>query len=174
MFFFGGGSLFVLEGLEVAPASSRLLVPRATLETRLLWPEEEDEEGEEEEATAATLRTQKDGDGANVPCNCVLLRDITIEPVRECRNDMDASISRDTQYLPNGTLNPRLITSRAHEANFPRVQECSKPLQISETLLKFLNCKTLRHQNSTNLKNIIPTHRSCKMLEKDSSTKIIT
>lgn len=160
MFFFGGGSLFVLEGLEVAPASSLLLVPRATFETRLLWPEEE-----EEEATAATLRTQKDGDGANVPCNCVRLREITIEPVRECRNDMDASISRDTQYLPNGTLNPRLITSRAHEANFPRVQECSKPLQISETLLKFLNCKTLRHQNSTDLKNI-PTHRSCKMLEK--------
>lgn len=115
MFLFGGGSLFVLEGLDVAPASSLLLVPRATLETRLLWPEEE----EDEAATAATLRTQKDGDGANVPGNCVLLKEVTIEPVRECRNDIDASISRDTQYLPNATLNPRLVTSRAHEANFP-------------------------------------------------------
>jgi len=120
MFLFGGGSLFVLEGLDVAPASSLLLVPRATLETRLLWPEEEGEEEEEEEdATAATLRTQKDGDGANVPGNCVLLKEVTIEPVRECRNDIDASISRDTQYLPNATVNPRLVTSRAHEANFP-------------------------------------------------------
>lgn len=96
MFLFGGGSLFVLEGLDVAPASSLLLVPRATLETRLLWPDEE-----EEEATAATLRTHKDGDGANVPpCNCVLLKEVTIEPVRECRNDIDASISKDTQSLP--------------------------------------------------------------------------